>query len=523
MSTPPTDPQPAAAPASTAPPSLQASPAPAPDAAVEAGRGALFIGVAKAFFMVSGFLQQTLLARFVTVADYGAFGVVNSVVSVVNNTAVQFTVQSVSRFAAAEPTRVDAVKRAGLRLQVLVGAVLGLAFFLGAPWLASFEGAPHYARYFRIAAAIPFLYALYAVFIGAVNGQRLFRVQAGFDMTFSATKTVLLLAGAYLFGVAGALGGFALAAVVILALAARFIGVGRAPEVPFAVSRLGSFMAGVGVYNGLLNVALLYDQPLLHHLAAAAGREAAIVAGLYQAIRSLALLPYQALIVVTFVIFPLVSRATFAEDREATRAYVTQTLRYALILAAAMAVPLAARPSSLLRVIYGPLADQPALGEGGARALPILVAGECCLALLSIACAIFNAAGSALTAIVLMAVTVAVGVGAAYILVPAATGGPAELVAAASATAAGMAAGLVVGLIALFQRFRAFPPLGSLARVAAAGALAVFAGRLLPGHGKLASLLVTALVGVVFLAALVALGEFGPADRAKFRRILRLG
>jgi len=40
----------------------------------------------------------------------------------------------------------------------------------------------------------------------------------------------------------------------------------------------------------------------------------------------------------------LVSRSTFAEDREATRAYVRQTLRYALIFGAAMAVVLGARP-----------------------------------------------------------------------------------------------------------------------------------------------------------------------------------
>ena len=35
----------------------------APDRAVEAGRGAIFIGAAKVFFIVSGFVQQVLLTR----------------------------------------------------------------------------------------------------------------------------------------------------------------------------------------------------------------------------------------------------------------------------------------------------------------------------------------------------------------------------------------------------------------------------------------------------------------------------
>ena len=90
---------------------------------------------------------------------------------------------------------------------------------------------------------------------------------------------------------------------------------------------------------------------------------------------------------ITFVIFPLVSRATFAEDRTATAAYVTQSLRYAVILAGAMGVVLAARPATLLGILYKPEYGQ------GAAALPVLVTGQCCLALTAVACAILNAAG----------------------------------------------------------------------------------------------------------------------------------
>src|SRR6185295_11732595 len=120
-------------------------------------------------------------------------------------------------------------------------------------------------------------------------------------------------------------------------------------------------------------------------------------------------------IVITFVIFPLVSRETFAEDRTATRAYVTQTMRYALILATMMGLALAARPAALLAILF-----KPEYGEG-ATALPILVAGECCLALLGVACAILNAAGRTTATMTLMAVTVAVGASAAAWMVPHAT------------------------------------------------------------------------------------------------------
>ena len=81
-----------------------------PDRAVEAGRGALFIGFAKAFFMVAGFLQRVLLARVISPAEYGAFSVVNNAISTVNNTMVQGTIQSVSKFTAEDDARAGAVQ-----------------------------------------------------------------------------------------------------------------------------------------------------------------------------------------------------------------------------------------------------------------------------------------------------------------------------------------------------------------------------------------------------------------------------
>ena len=489
------------------------------DGAVEAGRGAIFIGAAKAFFMLSGFVQQTLLARLISPGAYGAFGAVNSAISIVNNTVVQFTVQGVSKFTAEDDRQADAVKRGALRIMAVVGVVLAVGFFAAAPLLADFEKAPGYVSYYRIAALIPALYAIYAVFIGSVNGQRKFRVQAGFDMTFSSAKTVLLLSLAALGGVSGAFAGFALAAVFIVVAAIRVVGLPRAGSGPaFPMRRLATFLSAVFGYNFLLNIELLYDQPLLHHFAGIVDPELGkVMAGHYQALRTLALLPYQALLVVTFVIFPLVSRSTFEQDRERTRSYVAQTLRYAVILATAMGVALGARPSALVAIAFGPTYAE------AAGALPILVVGECSLAVLCVSCAILNAAGRATASLALMAVTVVIGVGAAFVLVPHAAFGPAMLQAAAVATSLGMVTGFLGAMVYLKVRLGGNIPAATAFRVAAAGTAAVLLGHFLPGHGKLVGIAITILVAVVYLAVLIALGEFGPEDRAKVKRILRLG
>ena len=505
--------------APTPPSSSSPSSPPAEDRAVEAGRGALFIGAAKVFFMLSGLVQQVVLARLISVAGYGAFGAVNSTISIVNNTVVQFTTQGVSKFTAEDDRRAEAVKRSGLQIMAVVGVVLCAAFFLGAPLFAAFEHAPSYVPYYRIAAFIPMLYSVYAVFVGSVNGKRQFRTQAGFDMTFSTAKTILLLGLAAVAGVKGAFGGFALAAVVIVVVAALVVGLPRGDrDVNFPIRRFVTFLGTIFVYNLFLNAELLYDQPLLHHFAAMVDAEQGkIIAGQYAALRTLALLPYQALLVVTFVIFPMVSRATFAEDREATRTYVTQTLRYALLLATGMGVALAARPEAMIAIAFSPAYAQ------SASALPILVVGECCLALLSVSCAILNAAGRATASLVLMALTVTIGIGTAFALVPGAALGPDMLRAAAISASAGMVAGFVGALAYVRVTLGGSAPLASVARIAASAAAAVAVGHFIPAHGKVLGLAVTILVVVIYAGGLIALGEFGPADRAKFRRVLRRG
>jgi stage V sporulation protein B len=493
-----------------------------PDRAVEAGRGALFIGFAKGFFMVAGFLQRVLLARVVSPAEYGAFSVVNNAISTVNNTMVQGTIQSVSKFTAEDDARAGAVQRAGLKMQMVLGFAVALGFFLAAPLIARSVKAPEHTSLFRLAAAIPLLYAFYAVYVGTANGLRKFHFQAAFDVGFSTAKTILLLGGALVgrmlgHGVAGAFAGFITAALIILVVAGRTMHT-RPGQQTFSAWRIVKFMGGMVVYTLLINLALNYDLLILRYFAGAAapGAPADTLAGTYEAVRNLALLPYQALLVVTFVIFPLVSRATFAEDRTATAAYIRQTFRYALILGAALAVVLSARPAALLGVLY------PAAYGVGAVALPILAAGIVALALLSIAGSIVTASGRPDIAIVLVALTLGVGSALALVLLSAAPFGPAMLTAIATATALGMLAGLGGALAYLWRRFAALPPLASVLRVLLAAAAAVGVGRVLPGSGKLAGLGAIAAAGMAFAATLLLTREFGPTDREKFAKILKL-
>jgi O-antigen/teichoic acid export membrane protein len=219
--------------------------------------------------------------------------------------------------------------------------------------------------------------------------------------------------------------------------------------------------------------------------------------------------------VITFVVFPLVSRSTFAEDREATRSYIGQTLRYALIIGAAMAVVMAARPTAILGILY-----KPAYLEG-ALALPVLAAAVVGLALLSVSGSIINASGGPAVAAGLVGAAVLAGGTAASLLVRGARPGAEMLLASATSNLVGVGVGLTLALIYLYRHFQASPPLASVVRVAIAAAAGVAVGRFIPGQGKIVGLASLVVVELVFVGLLVLLGELGAADRAKLRKILR--
>jgi stage V sporulation protein B len=490
----------------------------APDRAVEAGRGAIFISAAKVFFIVSGFAQQVLLPRLLGMGGYGTYGVVVAAVSVLNNATVQGTINSVSKFTSEDDSRADAVKLAGLKLQLLIGGLMGLVFFLSAPLFAHYYKHPEFTPLFRIVALIPVFYSVYSVFVGSANGLRRFRAQAGFDISFSTTKTVLVAGGAVVAGVAGALAGWAITALIILVLSAVVMKLPRrgAMAAPFPMGRLVTFMGGIVLYTLLINLALNLDILLLRRFTAlgAAAAQASELSGQYQGVRTFALLPYQLCLAITFVIFPLVSRSTFEQNREATRAYVTQTLRYAVILSGFLAAVLVARPAGLLTLVY------PAAIRDAAPALPVLVAGIVCLSITGVAGSIINASGRLRATILLTALTVVSGTAAAFVVVPGQPPGPAMLTAAAAATSFGMGVGLVAALVYLKRHFGGSAPLATVVRVGASLAAALVLARLVPGQGKLMTLVVLPFAGLVFLVALILLREFGPEDRVKFARIL---
>jgi O-antigen/teichoic acid export membrane protein len=509
--------------------------------AAGAGRGVVYIAFAKFYFMLSGLVLQVRLPALLSRAVYGAYGTVNSVVSPLNNVMVTGSIQAVSRFTSQRPELARAVERSGLRMHLVVGLPVAILFIAAAPLVAWFLEDSTKVAPLMLSGCIVGGYAFYAILVGTANGRREFHKQAGLDITFATLRVGLMLGLAMAgLGVIGVFGGWVIAVGAILAIATAWVGLpGRVPEADrVPVRPMLGYFARVAIYLGLFNALMFVDTWLLkrltsewydgHAVALSGALDHALpwapkVAGFhydpatladvqvayYTAVQTLARLSYQAIIAATFVVFPLVSRSTFDADHDTTKRYVHVTLRYSLMFSTAIAVVMAANPEPLLRIVYP--ADYAALGG---PALAALALGNVAFSVFAIAGTILNGAGHTREAIVTAAITLALAVVGNLIVIPMLDPGRDVLVGAAIVTGCAMLLGACLAGWALHRTVGAFVPIGSVARVVVATAVAIAVGRVIPFESPILTLARAGVVGVVFLAALVATGELGKKDLA---------
>ncbi|MCP4447263.1 MAG: oligosaccharide flippase family protein [Myxococcales bacterium] len=517
-----------------------------------AGRGVLFIAAAKLYFMVIGAVIEFRLPAIVSNVTFGAYGVVSSLVSPINNVLIVGTIQAVSRFTSQDPEKARAVQRAGFRMHLRVGLPIAVSFAAAAPLFASFFHDARKTGPLMLASGILAGYSFYAVFVGRANGTRAFHKQAGLDMSFATMRAagILGLASAG-FGLYGIISGWILAVVGIILISSFTVGLpGRASQdsAPAQPMRpLRSFFRSVALYLVLMNLIMVIDQLLLKRiatewfqanssqtqafvgdvipswLAQAAGPldpsdAADAQVGYYRAVQNLARLSYQAIIAATFVIFPLVSRSTFVSDKEATRRYVRTTLRYSAIFAASIGVVFAANPQALLDIPYA--ADY---AYAGAPALAFLALGNVAFAIFVIAGTILNGSGDTRRALICVAMTLAVAAVANALVIPRFEPGREMLTASAAATSGAMLLGATTSIWLLHRSTGASLPVLTVIRLAIAGAITIAIGRFWPTAGALGTMLESCVIGLLFLFLLVVIREFGRNDLRSVLAIAKRG
>ncbi|MBN1945080.1 MAG: oligosaccharide flippase family protein [Bradymonadales bacterium] len=488
------------------------------------GRGFLVITAAKVWFLLTGAFVNLSLPRFFEqqpgqgTAAFGDYGVVINLVSILNMVMITGTLQAVSKVVSETPRRAGQHVRRALAVQLGIGLPAALAYFLVAPLAARAFHDLRLSPYIRLSAAIVLFYSFYAIFVGYFNGKKEFVRQASLDIGFATLKTILIIAAVISgLGVMGAVGGFVLTALALTVVSAAWFwrreAIPRTTEQPppqpgaepARSRRILGYMVALMAYTFLLNLIIRVDLFCLKAVSALRFRDlghpepivatlSSSLAGVYTGMANIARLPYQAVIAITFVIFPIISQSTFEGDLPATRAYIRQTLRYSLILIGSMAAVLIALRTTLVDVLY------PDDYLAGSSALLWLSLGMVSFALTFVGTTILNSAGHPVWSLALVGGTlVATAAMTLLLLLQGATGDP-MLSRAALATTLATTAGLAAVLWIIFRQYRAGLPLFTVLRSAAASLVVILGGRVID---QLAPVTWYVLCAILLLAAVL--------------------
>ena len=501
-----------------------------------AGRGLLSITGAKLWFIVTGYAVQLLLPRLLGSPErFGFYATAMADVSILNNVLIAATVQTLSKKVSEDESRSGLALRQGLLLQAAWGGAIGLALFALAPFIATYVKLnPGQAPLYRTAAAVVLAYALYAAFVGWLNGRHRFATQAKLDMTFSTMRSGLILGAAALgFGAFGAFAGFACAAVAVLLIALAVVRTGEGPLDLRSILRgqhsawgtWFAFMAPLWLYQACLNGILQVDVSILSRTAIEASLAAGTVAteasrvgdrlaGFYRAAQTFAFVPYQLILSVTFVVFPLVAKATSSGDPEAARATIRRAMRFSLLVLLAFAAPMAGAAEGVIRIAYT------AEYLPAAAALRVLVLGLVPFALFVIAATAVSGAGRPLISAVIALLSLIVLVVAVRGLIALSGPGEAALVAAATGTSIGAMVALVaIGAVSM-KLFGAFIPPASVLRGLAASAVGAGIAWLTPHSTRGMALVALAAGFAAYGVTLLVLRELTASELSAVRDIL---
>jgi stage V sporulation protein B len=446
-----------------------------------------------------------------------------SVVSIVNNAVVAISIQGVSRAVSAAPAgREDEALRATLRVHVALAMIVSLGFAVSAGAVAGFIEAPHLAAPLRLVAAVVLLYGLYAPLVGSLNGRRRFTTQAALDTGYGALRTVALAGGAVLFlrmgasGVMGAFAGFVAAAAVIVPVALSRTGIGKAGEGGPTRKEYLAFLLPVAGGQILLNLLMQTDALLLRRFLGQASPSKEVAdafQGIYGGAQQFSFLPYQLLMSVTFILFPMLARAQADGDRAAVRSYTMAGVRLAMLLTALITGTVAGVAPHLIRFLF------PKDMWPGGETLRILCLGMGAFSILGVTCAALTSLGRAVDSALLTLTGVVLIAAGCWIFVPRAELGLPMLVTTATAVTAALAFTAIVGGVRLRAVAGGFAAPLTVARSIAALVACVLVGSRLPWLGKPGTVVEAAAVGAVGLVVLIATGEVGKQDLARIRQV----
>lgn len=352
--------------------------------------GAVSLLLAQAVVLLLGWITHPLIGRILGPGPYGIYGVVLSIQTIFGLFLALGVPMAISRFVAQDPQHSRSILLQALRIQLIIAVTLGSITYLVSPLIARSLNDASLSSYLRFVAIVIFLQAGYPIFVQFLSGLHLFNRQAMLTAFYAVTKLTGALSLILIWHVYGAFAGFAIGGLAAALLGWYWTrGIGQSEPIKLP---LKSFLSFAGIYV-LISVGLQLLISLDLFMVKAILKDN-VIAGYYNAAVTLSRISFMLLQSLTFVLLPSVSALTKpGADRQQAAAFISDSLRYLIMLIIPGAALAAATSRSLLRLFYSTQYDQ------AATPLSILMVGLAAIAFFLLLANIVSGAGRAKVAL----------------------------------------------------------------------------------------------------------------------------
>jgi len=372
-------------------------------------RGTLWIMFSQIVFMFSNYLIHIFLGRTFGPELYGVFGIVLSLIVIVQIFLQKGLPQAVSKFIAEHKDKQKSIYKTSIRLQFYLAAFFTLIYFLGADMIAtSFLKDPELTNYLRFSSILILPMAFFALYSsGFLNGARLFKQQSYTRVIHSLAKLFLVFLAVFVgFRIYGLVGAYIIATIIAF-FAAKFFFKVKQTEVLFSKKKLIFFALPIIIFSAAYKLTRYLDLLFIKRILADDS-----LAGFYTSAMTLSEISLFLFAALPFTLLPSISKSTAEKDIKTTNSYINKSLRYALLLMIPLAFLISATSKNIISLLYS------SKFIDAAPALSILVFGATFLSLFSINCSIITGSGKPKIAMLFGSILIPISISLNYLLIP---------------------------------------------------------------------------------------------------------
>ncbi len=342
-------------------------------------KATFYLTLSSVIFMTSGYIINIWLGRHLGPSEYGVYGIIISIVTVINLTQIAGLPQAVAKYISSDIDNSEAIYRTGFLLQLISTCLVSLIFFLFSQSIANLLKDSNLTLYLQLAAFIFPIYGLFALLTGYYNGMHLFGRQAFIHIVYSVVKVITIFILAIYFHLLGVIIGFIISPIIAM-LSGFHMPRSDSTYFPFKKLLLFSLpLICVAIFSNLLqSIDLFFVKAIMH---------SDKYAGFYTANQNIAEIPFYALTALSSILLPSISRSVSQNLHEQTRSLISKSLRFGILILTPGVILISATSFKILAFLFS------SEYSPGATSLSILVIGSGFFTLFTLLSTIISSAG----------------------------------------------------------------------------------------------------------------------------------